>query len=167
MGSGSDLTAPPIGGDSFLVDERLRDRELGILDTLTSRGTEVFVAPARVNDEEASVYLEWDAQTGAAVDQWAIPFKPAGSDRPGLIPKLQYELVAGDRVAFYESTIDTDADGKTAQLQPAITLASAPRWQRLPVAGQKLYFLYAQDLKGQVTASPLHLVVELLPGLGL
>lgn len=41
MGTGSDLTAPPIGGDSFLVDERLRDRELGILDTLTSRGVDV------------------------------------------------------------------------------------------------------------------------------
>lgn len=136
-------------------------------DTLTARGTEVFVAPARVNDEEASVYLEWDAQRGVAIDQWAIPFKPAKADGPGLIPKLQYELLAGDRVAFYESTIDTDADAKAAQLQPALTLASAPRWQRRHVEGQKLYFLYAQDLKGQVTASPLHLVVELLPGLDL
>jgi broad specificity phosphatase PhoE len=36
------------GGEGFLVDERLRDRELGILDALTSRGVD-----ARLPDEAA------------------------------------------------------------------------------------------------------------------
>jgi broad specificity phosphatase PhoE len=36
------------GGEAFLVDERLRDRELGILDTLTSRGVD-----ARLPEEAA------------------------------------------------------------------------------------------------------------------
>lgn len=135
-------------------------------DSMTARGTAVYVAPARVNDEEASVYVEWDPAADAAVDQWAAPFRLPGADAT-VVPKLQYELVAGDRVAFYESTIDTDADGKTAALQAPLTLGSTPRWRREHVEGEKSYFLVAQDLKGQVTASPLHPVVELLPGLGL
>ena len=135
-------------------------------DGSTVRGTAVYVAPARVNDEEASVYLEWDPLAAAAVDQWVVPFR-LPEQGAAMVPKLQHELVAGDRVAFYESTIDTDADGKAAALQPPLTLGSAPRWRRTPVAGEKFYFLFAEDLAGRVTASPLHLVVELLPGLGL
>jgi hypothetical protein len=131
-------------------------------ETTTARGTRVYVAPGRVNGAEVNVYLEWDAAANAAVDQWVVPFKPGQA----AATKLQDPLEQGNSVAFYESTIDTDANGKTAQLQSPITLASAPRWKAVHVDGQKLYFLFAQDLKGAVTASPLHLVVELVPGGG-
>jgi hypothetical protein len=131
-------------------------------ETTTARGTRVYVAPGRVNGEEVNVYLEWDAAANAAVDQWVVPFH----HQAGVAPRLQEPLEQGNAVAFYESTVDTDANGKTAELQQPITLASAPRWKAVHVDGQKLYFLFAQDLKGAITASPLHLVVELVPGGG-
>jgi len=40
--------APHDGGDGFVIDERLRDRELGIIDALTSRGVD-----SRLPDEAA------------------------------------------------------------------------------------------------------------------
>lgn len=136
-------------------------------ETLTAAGTSVYMLPARVNGEEATIYLEWDTAKGAAVSQWVVPFQPSTGTRATAMSKLQTDLVAGDTVSLYTSTIDTDADAKSAELSPPVTLAAAPIWRQTPVAGQKLYFLFAQDLKGQVTASPLHLVIDMLGDLGL
>jgi hypothetical protein len=136
-------------------------------ETLSAAGTSVYMLPARVNGEEATIYLEWDAAKGAAVSQWVVPFQPSTGTRAAAMSKRQSDLVAGDTVSLYTSTIDTDADAKTAELSAPVTLGAAPIWRQAPVAGQKLYFLFAQDLKGQVTASPLHLVVDLLGDAGL
>jgi hypothetical protein len=136
-------------------------------ETLTAAGTAVYMLPARVNGDEVTLYLEWDAAKGVAVSQWVVPFQPSSGARAPLMSKLQHDLVAGDTVSLYTSVVDTDADGKTAELSPPVTLAAAPTWRWAPVPGQKLYFLFAEDLKGQVTASPLHLVIDMLGDLGL
>jgi hypothetical protein len=136
-------------------------------ETLTAAGTSVYMLPARVNGEEATIYLEWDTKAGAAVAQWVVPFEPSTRTRAVTMSKRQTDLVAGDTVSLYTSYVDTDADAKAAELSPPLTLAAAPVWRQAPVPGQKLYFLFAEDLKGQVTASPLHLVVDLLGDVGL
>jgi hypothetical protein len=129
-------------------------------ESTTTNGTTLYTAPARVNGAEVTLYLAWDKAKGTAVDHWLVPFAPSQSDDSTVVQKLQYPLAAGDKVSFYHSYVDTDADARTAELSPEVTLGGGLAWKQVRVAGQKLYFMFAEDLKGNVKASDLHLVID-------
>lgn len=119
-------------------------------------GYSIYTADAQWNGEDALVYLVLDGDR-RVVETWAVPYE---EDEHGntLVSREQYELLQGDRLAFYRAVIDVEADSETYEPAPPVTLSAAPTFSWERVAGQGYYFTLAEDMKGQTQTSEVYAV---------
>lgn len=115
---------------------------------------DVWAAECTWNGEDATFRMVVN-KDGEVENTWIVPYETAedGNVTPA---REQYELAAGDKLAFYRDVLDIDKNEERAEPGQVVTWGETADWSWEKVAGAAFYFAVAEDLKGNMETSAVH-----------
>ncbi len=114
----------------------------------TDSGNWIYVSDAILNNITGLFFMELDNNTYNVVDHVFVPYNYDNTTGELILSKLTYKLQQGDVIQFRYLTYDSSNNSTYYTDSASLIINNAPVFSWTFIAGQKFYWLYAEDFKG-------------------
>ncbi|MEK7434539.1 MAG: clostripain-related cysteine peptidase [Cyanobacteriota bacterium] len=147
---------PVWNGEWFLLCNGNCETGLSIFPTAyynsyTESGNSIYSSDAVINSEDVIFYMEVDKNNNV-VSEWAVPYTISEKGEV-LLNRNQLKLNIGDTIQFYYQVYDNINKKNIWKKGESITFSAIPKWSFAKIDAKKLYYIQAEDYKGNISNS--------------